>query len=58
MNEMYDTIKQAIENYMEEVDDVQLEEVIGALHILQLQFEAVMRVNLINALHKEKDDAN
>jgi hypothetical protein len=58
MNELYDELHEAINEHLENNGETQLEEVIGALHILQIQFETVFRANLLNTLTKEKDDAN
>ena len=58
MNELYNTLHEAINEHLENYGDTQLEEVIGALHILQMQFETVFRANLLNTIQKEKDDAN
>ena len=58
MNAIYDDLHEAINKHLENYAETQLEEVIGAIHILQLQFETVLRANLLAKLTKQEDESN
>lgn len=55
MIEAYNAFKDVLEELSETTD---LEEIVAALHILQIQCETTMRVKLTSELLAEEDDAN
>lgn len=56
MNEAYERLKQIIEGLSE--NEFDLEDIIGALHILQIQCETTLRIKLVQSMTKDEDESN